>query len=133
LSTRERERLKVLHEAEEGHLKQIEPAWRLRLNDRQVRRLQVRLGREGDRGIVHRLRGGRSHKIPEVLKQRALCELRRACYAGFGPTLASEHLAQRGVRVTGHFYFALTVPILPALTKRTAISTRSFSFDKFQI
>jgi len=101
LSIKERERLKVLHEVEEGHLKQIEAARRLRLTDRQVRRLLVRLRREGDRGIVHRLRGGRSnHKIPEVLKQRALRELRRACYAGFGPTLASEHLAQRGVRVS---------------------------------
>jgi hypothetical protein len=46
LSTRERERLKVLHEVEEGHLKQIEAARRLRLTDRQVRRLLVRLSRE---------------------------------------------------------------------------------------
>jgi len=37
-SSRERERLKVLHEVEEGHLKQVEAARRLRLSDRQVRR-----------------------------------------------------------------------------------------------
>jgi hypothetical protein len=37
LSARERERLKVLQQVEEGHLKQIEAAQRLRLTDRQIR------------------------------------------------------------------------------------------------
>lgn len=101
LSARERERLKVLHEVEQGHLKQIEAARRLRLTDRQVRRLQARLCERGDQGIVHRLRGRHSNrKIPDVLKQRALRELRQARYAGFGPTLASEHLAAHEVRVS---------------------------------
>jgi hypothetical protein len=62
LSVRERERLKVLHEVEQGHLKQIEAARRLRLTDRHVRRLQARLRTQGDRGIVHRLRGRRSNR-----------------------------------------------------------------------
>ena len=101
LSARERERLKVLHEVEEGHLKQVEAARRLRLTDRHVRRLQVRLRKEGDRGIVHRLRGRRSNrKIAEALKQRALRELRQARYAGFGPTLAGEHLAAQDMPVS---------------------------------
>ncbi len=43
LSAKERERLKVLHEVEQGHLKQVEAARRLRLTDRHVRRLQARL------------------------------------------------------------------------------------------
>ena len=42
LSATERERFKVLQQVEEGHLKQIQAARRLRLTDRQVRRLQVR-------------------------------------------------------------------------------------------
>jgi len=101
LSARERERLKVLQQVEEGHLKQVEAARRLRLTDRQVRRLQARLRREGDRGIVHRLRGRRSNrKIPEALRQSAVRELRQARYAGFGPTLAAEHLAGQGIRVS---------------------------------
>lgn len=101
LSARERERLKILHEVEEGHLKQIEAAQRLRLTERHVRRLQVRLRQQGDRGIVHRLRGCRSNrKIPESVKQRAMRELRQARYAGFGPTLASEHLARQGLELS---------------------------------
>ena len=68
LSSRERERLKVLHEVEEGHLKQVEAARRLHLTDRRVRRLQARWRQEGDGGLVHRLRGRRSNRqIPERL------------------------------------------------------------------
>lgn len=101
LNAKERERLKVLHEVEEGHLKQIEAAHRLRLTDRHVRRLQVRLRQQGDGGLVHGLRGRRSNrKIPDPCQQRALRELRQARYAGFGPTLASEHLARQGVPVS---------------------------------
>lgn len=101
LSAKERERLKVLQQVEEGHLRQVEAAGRLHLTDRQVRRLQARLRREGDRGIVHRLRGRRSNrKIPETQMQRALGQLRQARYAGFGPTLAAEHLARGGIQVS---------------------------------
>jgi hypothetical protein len=101
LSAKERERLKVLHEVEQGHLKQIEAARRLRLTDRHVRRLQVRLRQEGDRGMVHRLRGRHSNRqIPKKLKQQTLDVLRQARYAGFGPTLASEHLARQGQEVS---------------------------------
>ena len=101
LSARERERLKVLHEVEQGHLRQIDAAHRLRLSDRQVRRLLGRLRTVGDRGLVHRLRGRPSnHKIPEALEQRSLRRLRLPTYAGFGPTLATEHLAQHGLRVS---------------------------------
>jgi Helix-turn-helix domain len=101
LSGKERERLKVLHEVEQKHWKQVEAARRLRLTDRQVRRLQARLRQQGDRGIVHRMRGRPSNrKIPDAVKQRALRELRQAHYAGFGPTLASEHLAAQGLGVS---------------------------------
>jgi len=101
MSVRERERLKVLQQVEEGHLRQIEAARRLRLTDRQVRRLQARLRGEGDRAVVHGLRGRRSNrKIAESLTQRALRQLRQARYAGFGPTLAAEHLAQHGLEVS---------------------------------
>jgi len=101
LSARERERLKVLHEVEEGHLKQVEAARRLRLTDRQVRRLQARLRAEGDRSLVHRLRGRRSNrKLAESLTRRTLGVLRQARYAGFGPTLAAEHLARQGIPVS---------------------------------
>ncbi len=101
LSERERDRLKVLHEVEQGHLRQVEAAGRLRLTDRHVRRLLARLRSEGDRGLVHRLRGRPSNrKIPDAVQQRGLRELRQARYAGFGPTLAAEHLVRNGIAVS---------------------------------
>jgi hypothetical protein len=101
LSAKERERLKVLHEIGQGHLRQIEAAHRLRLSDRQVRRLLERLRTVGDRGLVHRLRGRPSNrKIPEAIEQRSLRRLRQPAYAGFGPTLANEKLVQHGLRVS---------------------------------
>ena len=57
LSMKERERLKVLHQITQGHLRQVDAAHRLRLSDRQVRRLLQRLRTAGDGGLVHRLRG----------------------------------------------------------------------------
>jgi len=101
LSQRERERLKVLHQVEQRQLTQREAAERVDLSDRQVRRLLVRVRQEGDRGVVHRLRGRPSNrKIPDCVSRRALRLLERPCYAGFGPTLAAEHLARAGIGVS---------------------------------
>jgi len=100
LSQRERDRLKVLYQVEQGHLLQREAAERLRLSDRQVRRLQQRVRVEGDRGVIHRLRGRPSNrKIPDRLQGRILARVRRR-YADFGPTLAAEHLREDGVVVS---------------------------------
>jgi hypothetical protein len=46
LSAKERDRLKVLHEVEQCYLKQLEAARHLRVSDRQILRLQVRLRAE---------------------------------------------------------------------------------------
>lgn len=101
LSQRERDRLKVLHEVEEGHLTQREAAARLELSDRQVRRLLGRVRREGDRGVIHRLRGRPSNrKLPARIQGRALRMLQQKQYADFGPTLAAEHLARASVAVS---------------------------------
>jgi len=100
LSQRERDRLKILDQVEQGHLSQVEAARRLRLSERQVRRLQVRMRTEGDRGLVHRLRGRPSNrKIPDKRQQRILARV-RGRYADFGPTLAAEHLKQDGLTVS---------------------------------
>jgi len=101
LNARERERLKVLHEIEQGHLRQVEAARRLRLTARQVRRLWTRWRTAGDGGLVHQLRGRPSNrKIPEAIERRCLRQLRQARYTGFGPSLAAEHLARQGLCVS---------------------------------
>ena len=100
MSQTERERLKVLQQIEQGHWTQVEGAHRLQLSTRQVRRLQRRVSREGDGGVIHRLRGRPSNrKFPANVQRRVLAEVRRR-YADFGPTLAAEHLASGGIPVS---------------------------------
>jgi Helix-turn-helix domain len=100
LTQRERDRLKVLHEVKQKHLRQVEAARRLKLSERQVRRLLVGIAERGDQAVVHRLRGQPSNrKLASVLEQKILTRVRKR-YADFGPTLASEHLAQDGFQVS---------------------------------
>jgi hypothetical protein len=78
LSAREPERLKILHEVQQGHLRQIDAERRLRMSDWQVRRLLGRLRSVGDRGLLHGLRGRPSnHKIPGSPPVRAASDARQ--------------------------------------------------------
>jgi hypothetical protein len=93
MSQKERDRLKILHEAEKGQITQGQAALQMDLSERQVRRLVSRLRQVGDRAVIHRLRGTASNrKIPAELRERALEELRRPECADFGPAFAAEHL-----------------------------------------
>jgi predicted DNA-binding protein (UPF0251 family) len=56
LSQRERDRLRVLHEIRQKQVTQIEAAKRLKISDRQIRRLLVKLRKRGDRALLHGLR-----------------------------------------------------------------------------
>jgi transposase len=100
MSQRERDRLRVLHEVKQKHLTQVEAAQRLKVTDRHVRRMLIRMGERGDGGIVHQLRGRPSNrKLAASLEQKILARIRHR-YADFGPTLAVEHLAKEGLRVS---------------------------------
>ena len=57
LSRRDRDRLKVLHEVEKGHLKQRAASAQLKISERWVRELLRRVKEQGDGGVVHGLRG----------------------------------------------------------------------------
>ena len=73
LSTKDRDRLKVLHEVKGEHLRQRAAAQQLGISDRWVRKLLGRVRAEGDRGVVHRLRGQASkRRLPESLRTKAL-------------------------------------------------------------
>lgn len=101
LTRAERDRLKVLHETLAGHLTRKQAGQQLKLSVRQVRRLVRGLRKQGDRAVVHGLRGRRSNrKIAGATERKALAAVRRR-YADFGPTLASEYLAQeQGIAVS---------------------------------
>jgi len=96
LSTRDRDRLKVLSKAKKGLITQKQAAQHLDVTDLQIRRRVTRMREQGDRSILHGLRGQASNRrIPEAAKQQALSLLATKEYADFGPTLASEYLGKK--------------------------------------
>jgi Helix-turn-helix domain len=100
LSQRERDRLKVLHEVQPRHLTQVEAAARLKVTDRQVRRMLLRIREHGDAALVHGLRGRPSNrKLAARFEEEVLTRVGQR-YADFGPTLAAEHLARDGFPVS---------------------------------
>jgi len=100
MSQRERDVLKVMSLVLTNQRTQVEAARLLGCSVRQVRRIRRRLEREGDRGVVHRLRGQPSNRriAPEL--RREAVEIYRENYGGFGPTLACEKLVRHGIRVS---------------------------------
>ena len=100
MSQYERDVLKVMHTVLADQRTQAEAARLLGLSVRQVRRIQRRLEAEGDPAIVHRLRGRPSnHRRDPQLRQEVVRAYRRL-YADFGPTFASEKLAEQGLQVS---------------------------------
>jgi transposase len=92
MSQRERDRLKVLHEVEEGRLVQREAAGQLGMSERGLRKLLKRYRSKKDLGVVHGLRGGVSKRRVETKTAARVVQLVASEYADFGPTLTAEYL-----------------------------------------
>jgi len=100
MSQRERDVLKIMAVVLRGDRTQAEAARLLGRSVRQVRRIQRRLEKEGDGGVVHRLRGRSSnHRLGAELRRKVLREY-RCQLVGFGPKLASEKLAEWSLEVS---------------------------------
>lgn len=99
MSQKERKRVGLLASVKAGELSLVEAAEVLGLGYRQTKRVWRRYEREGDAGLVHRLRGkpGQRRKPPDLRAQ--ILARYAARYADFGPTLAAEYLAQEGLAV----------------------------------
>jgi len=96
MTQQQRDRLVVLRKAKKRLITQWQASQELQVSERQVRRLMAKLRKEGDRAVVHGLRGRRSNrKIAAEVEAEAIRILRRDVYRGFGPTLASEYLARK--------------------------------------
>ena len=92
MSYREREQLKVISRIEAGELTVAEAAESIHLTERQMYRLLRRYRQEGDRGLIHRLRGRRSNLAYESDVRTTAVRLYRELYSDYGPTLFAEKL-----------------------------------------
>lgn len=93
MSVRERKRMTLMTRVAEGLLKLREAAEMMRVSYRQAKRIRRRYLEEGDAGLVHQGRGRKSNRRrPDNERKRAIA-LYNKSFVGFGPLLASEHLA----------------------------------------
>jgi transposase len=90
-----------LKQAEEKAMTQREAAERIGSSERWVRKLLKRMKADGDRVVVHGLRGRASNRrLSDEIRQKALRVLQEPAWHDFGPTFAAEQLAKRyGIEV----------------------------------
>ena len=95
MNQKERDKLHWLRQAKDKKITQKKAAENMKVEERWVRILLKRFKRRGDGVVVHGLRGRKSNrKIAEKTQRRAIALVQRE-YADFGPTLASEYLADK--------------------------------------
>jgi transposase len=96
MTQRDRDRLVVLKKAQKKLITQKQAAAELGLTERHVRRLLRQLKSRGDKAVIHALRGRSSNrKLSQEVQQKILAILAQDEYKDFGPTAASEELANR--------------------------------------
>jgi len=95
MSVKELRRVHVIRQTMEKKLTQVQAGTVLGLTPRHIRRLLERVEQAGDQGLAHRGRGKPSNRrIPDTVKATVLT-LYEQRYGDFGPTLATEKLAER--------------------------------------
>lgn len=96
MTQRDRDRLVVLKQARQRQITQKQAAEQLQCTERHLRRLLKRLRSEGDKAVIHGLRGRASNrKRDQQDREKVVRILSQEVYQGFGPTLAVEYLAKR--------------------------------------
>ena len=102
MSQKERDRLKVLTEAQKGLITQAHAASQLDISERQVRRLIRKLRAVGDRAVVHGLRGRPSNRrIEAEVEKCSIEQLGRPECRDFAPTFAAEYISKQLNRHVG--------------------------------
>jgi len=92
MTQEELKRLHIIKKVLDKELKQAEAAQRLRLSNRQIRRIVRRIKIEGNKGIVHQSRGKHSNReLSKKIKEKVI-KLYQQKYYDFGPTFANEKL-----------------------------------------
>lgn len=101
MSNREIDRLKVIHSIAKKQLTWNQAAVQLDLSKRHIGRLILRVNTEGNKGIIHRLRGKPSnHQLTPGIIDSSLT-LVKTRYTDFGPSFANEKLMElHGINIS---------------------------------
>ena len=95
MSQQELKRVEVIALRRSGQITQAEAARRLRLTERQIRRLEAKVAVDGPKGLRSARRGRPSNRRLALKTVTKVSSLIRAHYRDFGPTLAAEYLLER--------------------------------------
>lgn len=101
MSNREIDRLKVIHSVMKKQLTWEQAGVQLDLSKRHIGRLTARVKTEGNKGVIHRLRGKPSNHqlIPGILDKSM--DIVKTKYFDFGPTFANEKLSEiHGINIS---------------------------------
>ena len=100
MNRKERERLIVISRYQKGEILLKEAAWQMRVSVRQAIRIKKRFEQHGAEGLTHRSRDMPSNRGHEPKFRKRVLDIYQKNYKDFGPTLASEKMAERqGVEV----------------------------------
>ena len=92
----DRDRLVTFRKTKKRLITQRQAADELGVSVRHVKRLLYALKKRGDKAVIHGLRGKPSNqRIGKSVEEEAIQILSADLYKGFGPTLASEYLADK--------------------------------------
>lgn len=95
LSQQDRDRLALLRQVMDGLVRPGRGAELVGLSVRQFRRLRRQYEVDGDRAVIHHLRGRRSNRaISPAFKAHVIERAQEPVFRDFGPTLLSEHLSR---------------------------------------
>jgi transposase len=94
MSAKERDRLQIIKELTKDTMTRKEAADLLEMSERNVYRILSRYNQQGDRAVIHQLRGRSSNRgYPDAIKKDVFA-LHRGLYADYGPTLFAEMLIE---------------------------------------
>ena len=94
MNTKERERLKVINRIENNELTIANAARSLSISERQFYRIMSRYHKEGDAGIIHKLRGKESPHRTELNIRKQVIAAFQQKYRDYGATLFAEKLEE---------------------------------------
>ena len=100
MSGNDRIRLDALGRVKRGELTVVVAAELMGVSLRQARRLWKRFKHEGDKGLLHKLRGRASNRqLSQDVRERVV-KRHQERYADFGPTLACEKLEEEDLKLS---------------------------------
>jgi transposase len=94
MNTKDRKRFTILTRVKDGLIDQVKAAKDLKLSYRQIQRIYAKFLKEGEKSILHGLRGKQSNNQSDKSIKTSALEIFKEKYSDFKPTFASEKLEE---------------------------------------